>query len=866
MATHMPLDMNLRKLLLPLASLALALAHPAPSRAATDKDLVAYLNDQFMPKLWPAMQNFLGNHTIHRVVTETKAEGLDVHLDKTSFDFSGIPRFELQYPLPFFGSHGAPYLVGRFPGTGEYTFRTNVTKHVDVIWDADVDLVVSVHVLAFVHSDHTELVPIVDVSADGNITTDLAVGDAEIARTIKTRLETQLPGLMKTFEQMRFDLSRPLPALVPELISAASGSPDLDPRSALDVFLVSDGFANPSATGPFEGASLDLARKVSTFDPATHVSEPLASFASNLRFWRLRAPASAVPLPAERATTSVFDDTTNTTVVSFLNLARLAEVGLAARNADVIVFLSEASLLSGNARARAMGNLVLLPSSDAATVLVHELGHTSLGGGLADEYADFTDTYHGLEPTAPNVSTSVLFSKISSWWSLPASVYMPWDQRVTAFEGGYGFTQGIVRANEHCKMRDSSADVPFCPVCREATTRAVRRTLGGNSVLVQHEILRPFKKGTTRMNVLGAGQALQGQALEGFSGTRLDGLDPDTQVRMSLAAASLPKPWRARWSVISPTGSTVYTIEQTSDTGTTPAPVTLSVRFGGRIALQVSSTSRYTPHDTLPTFTVEWPVTIPRLPAGITPPTALRQSVAVGGTAPIAFDPMTGNARALLELSVAGGGFPGWELPTNTELRVTGPQGVSRSFIARPGSRVAWNPGLLPGGVYQWSARSGLGAEASPWVSLPLLPGEPGHFVVAPLLSTTPTAPVAPVELRAIPGGAAIGRRLGFVELNATSWDANGDAIRLQFEVRPSRQALTGTPTQETALTLPPSGTLRVNASVSIAPPLESTRWQVRAVDATGRTSAWTTGGTLLPQLLRRQLRAAQRAEAALAH
>jgi len=201
-------------------------------------------------------------------------------------------------------------------------------------------------------------------------------------------------------------------------------------------------------------------------------------------------------------------------------------------------------------------------------------------------------------------------------------------------------------------------------------------------------------------------------------------------------------------------------------------------------------------------------------------------------------------------LAARAGGYPGWTFPVQTQFSIQGPVPNSASFTADLGQTVAYGPGPMADGFYTWSVRSVFGALSSDSVSLPVADRfdldtgrfQHYHFQVQRMLERNPVAPVAPVNLEVYQS--EIGRHV--ITLSATSWDLNGDRLRLEFEVQPVQQSFTNVPTQTTNWLAGRLDSLRVSDGVSVGPFLSQHKWQVRAKDETGRASNWVYGGYIV--------------------
>lgn len=127
-----------------------------------------------------------------------------------------------------------------------------------------------------------------------------------------------------------------------------------------------------------------------------------------------------------------------------------------------------------------------------------------------------------------------------------------------------------------------------------------------------------------------------------------------------------------------------------------------------------------------------------------------------------------------------------------------------------------------------------------------LPPGGPPGGVVPPSPGGVP--PGVPTPPHTVPPGAPggtgpvpfPGEVVRWLDLAASSYDVNADALRFEFEVVPMGQAFTGKDRITTALVQPDGvTTLRVQGVVSVSAE-EDVAWRVRAVDEHGNQSPWT--------------------------
>jgi hypothetical protein len=211
----------------------------------------------------------------------------------------------------------------------------------------------------------------------------------------------------------------------PELVYGPAG---LEPRKAIDIVLVSDGFTAASMS-QFRTVVEAFKSQLTTFT-SSHGNEPYFSFRSAIRIWKMEVPSAVPGHLSHRVVTGYDDVPSGSRKTALANLERLGRIGLKAEtvDADVLVFMSDRATFGGAARAMAMGSVVMLPvsgSSAAADGRLDFADRTSsitvlagtwrgyhdkdfgepyssvLGPGL---YRDLAPSYHGKEPQAPNVT------------------------------------------------------------------------------------------------------------------------------------------------------------------------------------------------------------------------------------------------------------------------------------------------------------------------------------------------------------------------------------------------------------------------------------------------------------------------------
>jgi hypothetical protein len=827
-----------------------------------DAELVAYLNERFLPAMWPFVQDFLSNQIIHSAYWDTEAsEGCGLDIPDTTLDMDALPAFRV-------GDAGT--LLARFPGNGVYALKTEISTVIDVGLQIDFSLEFDITNAA------SNGVPDVVVHTNRPL---IGEGKArDIRDGVLSHLDTEKP--LRFFESLRWDPAAPvLPDALP--LELVAGFTELDNRNAIDIFLVADGYERNDLPD-FDALAVEVATKLRTPDPATQVPEPYASFQSAVRVWKIRNYTGDRNDRLQRVVVSYDDPMTATTKSSLSSLSRLARVGLFARaaGADAVVFLSKSQpgILGDQARAISFGGVVLLPvsssSTTVATTLVHELGH--IFGGLADEYEESDPVHQGQfykakEPQNANVTTlrTVLLTP-EELNDAPASIrtafefplkWAFWSDRGALVSqgpragtpvprgglvGGYYFHKGILRPTENCKMRLADSEVPFCPVCREAITDGLRAALIGSSALIEYTYLAPervpgvapdWTGPVSRFFVRSDGNHVDSDDLLAFR------IDPPMRVRLRLLASSLPEDWQVTWRRVSPDGRATP-ISQGS------AFVT-DIQPGSRIELRVASTCDYTPRHPFPASEVF--INVGERALVSTQPRGLRQAdprgaaIPIGGAIPLAYDPTSGLAiTPQVALSAIPGDAGGWPfLPANLEFRINGPSQQSRRFYGyRSGSTVTFLPNTLRPGDYQWEVIAFDENQMSQPASLPLNGGR-FHFQVVQKLVGKRVPPHDPVSLYV---GAPIllrGRRMAnTIELGASSFDLDGDAVRLEFEVKPVDQNFDGQPTHQTPLMNPTFDSLRVTGAIEVPSTLdvEFSKWQVRAVDAKDQRSGWVRG------------------------
>ena len=341
-----------------------------------------YLQRGFIDSVWPQAVDLLSNEIIHGAWLDADKQGFDLHVSETSLNMAALPRF-----TPSGGQ-----LKLRLPGAGAYRFRTHAVKPLPGPIP-DIGTTITARLSAEMTIDNVdEPVVSVGVSLDSGPVGDIADWFNNWEGELKKRIKEGFGKHLGFFSTARYDTSIALTIPTPELVY---GQPELDPQKAIDIVVVSDGFA-AIKMDEFRTV-VDAFKTQMTTTTQSHGNEPYVNFRTAIRIWKIEVP-SAVPVHLSHRVVTGYDDaTTGSRKTALANLARLDQIGRKAETvgADVVVFMSNRSTFGGDARAMAMGSVVMLPVSGHsagaaaadASVLLHELGHTVLGG-LGDEYIE----------------------------------------------------------------------------------------------------------------------------------------------------------------------------------------------------------------------------------------------------------------------------------------------------------------------------------------------------------------------------------------------------------------------------------------------------------------------------------------------
>ena len=374
----------------------------------------------------------------------------------------------------------------------------------------------------------------------------------------------------------------PSPPIVGSFPMTFRGSQDEKAAGYCDILLVADGYSGGRqgdlhSFDTVVNAVRDHFAGLSANEP---LESPFQQFASSIRIWHMRLlSGSERGDPLQRVCMPI--DTPNGAVLSFSNLARVAEIGLTAAEFfgrhPLIVFVCQVTQADrdlgqaqGPIRENAQGPFVFLEDlnpfnvAQVRRVLIHELGHTPLGRYLGDEYPDAEKAgssthsdpdfceyaagdkaYHGPEPRPRNVSIDPRSPK-----------WQPWPQIDAPHEGAYEHDRAIFRFQHDCRMRCSMRG-DFCPVCREELAlgllewghQSVGLATRKGMIDLTVETLQPWQDGPTLHHLTGGASANLGV----FSG----GTDvrPSTRVRLTVVGSSVPQSWHVEWAVTQPSAS-----------------------------------------------------------------------------------------------------------------------------------------------------------------------------------------------------------------------------------------------------------------------------------------------------------------------
>jgi hypothetical protein len=655
-----------------------------------------------------------------------------------------------------------------------------------------------------------------------------------------------------------------------------------DPRSAgyVDLLLIADGYGSRLHSGiPHMSnfISLTKAYAENLLTPDLENLDPFAAaYHSSLRLWRM----PIVSHPQHPETLLARPSSGPKPRIGFANLARLADSLLEAREffgRDPLILVVSAG--QRGPRSFAAENLCLLrPGSfsgkpeDLQPVLAHlrhELGHTRVGGGLADEYTEKDNgnarTYFGPEPLQANASVAP--SRLRShgswghWAGRATGVGRSGEVQLAGFEGSHLFDRGIYRPANRCQMRYSDTLEVFCDVCREQVT------LG-----LMHEAVDDAGSQYARMRVSSTQIDAPPRLLELKDGEAIGlpvvpmGNQATADYSLELVGCSLPSPWHVSWSVQRHdyTGSGLpVTVLQTQGHS-----LDARVHRNWTIMLRVSSRTRFVNPD-LGGFDAEFEVAFTEVDSPtadkVGVPRGLSQWVPIGGVARLRIDETDGSVSWPSEawLRAAPGRVAGFNLPSSVrfELRRLGTNAWSPQQTVSAQHRdnrigglgpATWDLPPLPPGRYVWRASTEAGSVLGPYAVAPDI--QAAAFAIEEIDRTQLKAgPSLPQELRVYTSPPA-GQVLG---ISAYAWHREGKPLTLEFELRGPGEGFRSTPTHVTPLLAPPQGRFHrdldpqrptigvrgVAYDLGVVP--DGSRFRVRSADASGRRSNWVEGPTI---------------------
>lgn len=588
---------------------------------------IAFLTDTFLGRLWPMATQVIRNQVLHDVWYDVKDLGpVRLDVDDSPLHLDPPPRFEESHRGGLtLALSGRPDRRWEFSGLIHLTgvnipFVTNF--RVDVTFGLALDI----------GHDGPESSPKVGVRVTtgkrGRLVARLVGAEnwrEDTEATLESRIQKELDFLLQaSYQPPEQD---PEPVLVHPITRP-------DTPSGLHLVLVADDFDGPAQRDDFDRIVAAVARELAS-PTAPGATEPLHSFKSALRLWRVDPPDDKRPVVETISDGSGYK-------VAFGNLGRLAAVGRAADELgdNIVVWLKHRKQFPADAidadgrlhvRAMAMGNVVLMPTLPPTSVgdpdsnvhlLLHELGHTIIGH-LGDEYdgtSGMTDAdrgtyidgldpderdYRGPDPVATNLAVRQPAVSgrhpFEAWrtWLDDAPELPEWDAHpVTSVEGAGYYPKDIWRPADECKMRDSRSPVPLCAVCREEITRRVRRLLGDDWLLL--EVDYPDRDVEPERVVVRTDQ--DDEVPVHRVAAPEDGTE---QIAVRVVAGTLPEPWTIR-----PTLHAAEELRGSVDHRAAIGQVTpmttwrFPARFGDALDLEITSDCLFTPQDPLPRLAV----------------------------------------------------------------------------------------------------------------------------------------------------------------------------------------------------------------------------------------------------------------------
>jgi len=811
------------------------------------QQMVNWLNRDWIAKIWPFVSDTIANQALHSAQVSFKqgrARGEIPTIIRKMYGSRLNMRARPQFSL----SQGGQVLELRFPSRGRGWYLMETTLDLKNLPDATIRIYMWIE--GRITGKKATFVPHVSVHTS-NVALTLAGWFGSWRENLVKSIEQNLLPALGFFSQMRWEPQAPFQLQAPhrELVLGEAG---MHRNDTVDIVLVPDGFTTSELnSGQWDTISTNLARRVVGEGFSDHLSEPFSSFKSQIRIWRMNL---ATPTPNDSLLEAFIDPSVKTgqRKSGFRNLARLARIGIQAgrdQGAEVIVVVSKAL----RARALAFGNVVLYPTRSASgrvipdAVLIHELGHTVLGG-LADEYDDIGPVYFGGRPANRNVALKLgggvqwdAFFKWGWWINNHPSFRQSWDQSVGLVNGGYYFAKGILRPTPGCAMRTNST-TPMCAVCREQITQRLRGFIRRRVLVLNAEYQQPYRATLRQIRASRSG------TIRFYAPGVRRGM---TRILLKVAGGSLPAPYQTSWRILG-TGRVLRRIGRDS--------ALVSLAYGSTVRVTISSRNTFSPRRPYRTLTALFRIVRPVRVVGVGATRNPRQTLTVGGLVYRSYPRRSLERRITLSAYTARlvgeyGPFTS-RRAHSLEFEVRGPSTFRRRFgSGRRGGLVRLTlsgPSLRPGN-YTWRVRSVYRTPYrrtlyGPWTA-PARAGRP-HFRIADRPVPPRLGPTAPTNVQAVVRRNLNGGNTIVYELSATTRSRGGiggrpstGQIRLEYELKDynASRAWRGRPNYRSAWLSPrPANRYTVRGSVRVRVSSWK-RWRVRAVDRAGRRSRWVT-------------------------
>lgn len=545
-----------------------------------------FLNRGFLATSWPHIADIVSNEVLQCAWEGLDEAGFKLYLSGSSVEMKTPPKFTLsdstlRMMAPASGFYGAHLDFGK-PNVIDYTLGVRIA--VDFMLGAG-----------------PPQPPVVKVEPDGGLLDEIVF----LLGRVRSRVKDKFGEHLGMFNTVRFAPEVAVSIPEPELLTV---NRDIGLRG-IDIVLVADGFTK-ARMHIFTDFAAAFTSILTTSPPPTWL-EPLASFSSVVRVWKIQSLCGNPQDPLRWVSAHYPDTKTQTEKTSVANVARLAALGVAAETvgAELVVFIGDAEQFRtvsfvqdgqsplGEPRPSCVGRLIFEPVNEGeaesnARTLVHEIGHSILAG-LADEYIEDnlkTTSYRGKEPAAPNVTAEIPSANSpSKWvrWTNNPNLLPAWDtQEITSPEGARYYGRGLWRPAASCRMnKNGPPDIPFCAVCREAFTRSMRAVIGEEYLLLEYAY-------PSRGEVKCALVTHPDPQHNLVHRIRIPEGQLPIAVSAKVVACSLPKPWVIGCALI---GSGI--VNSREEIGCTFTP-----RFDDTLVITIDSLCPFTPWDTLPTY------------------------------------------------------------------------------------------------------------------------------------------------------------------------------------------------------------------------------------------------------------------------